>query len=94
MSAETRTGYLPSRDVSGKIGLEVRNVLMYGVGSSGSGQEPVATSCEHGYEFSGSVKGTEVFSQLNYCLFLKCESVLGSWLNADGLTNNKICVLC
>jgi hypothetical protein len=62
------------------------------LGSCGSGQEPVATSCEHDYELSGSVKGTEGFGQLSYCQFLKYESVLGSWLNVDGL--NKNCVLC
>jgi hypothetical protein len=27
------------------------------VESSGSGQEPVANSCEHGNELSGSIKG-------------------------------------
>jgi hypothetical protein len=93
VSAETRTGHLSSRGVNGKIeGLEERNVSRCEVGSSGSGQELIATSCEHDYELSGSVKSTEVFGQLSYCQFLKYESVLGSWLNVDGLNTN--CVLC
>jgi hypothetical protein len=32
-----------------------------GLDSSGSGQEPVAGSCEYGNEPSGSVKGGEFF---------------------------------
>jgi len=35
-------------------------VLSCGLGAFGSGQEPVAGSCEHGNELSGSIK-TENF---------------------------------
>jgi hypothetical protein len=34
-------------------------VSRYGVGSSGSGQRPVAGACEHGNESSGFIKGGE-----------------------------------
>jgi hypothetical protein len=42
-------------------------VLVCGLVSYGSGQEPVAGSCEQGNKTSGSIKGEEFLNQLNDC---------------------------
>jgi hypothetical protein len=42
-----------------------------GLDSSGSGQRPMAGSCEHGYELTGSIKGGRFLDQLNNYQLLK-----------------------
>jgi hypothetical protein len=50
--------------VLGKLGGNVWTIFLY---SSGSGQGPVAGSCEQGNENSGSVMGGEFLDQLSDC---------------------------
>jgi hypothetical protein len=47
----------------------------YGLDSSGSGQGPVAGSCEHGNEPSGFIKGREFLDQLRDYYLLRKGSV-------------------
>jgi hypothetical protein len=46
----------------------------YGLDSSGSGQRPVAGSCEHGNALSGSIKCREFLAWLNNCWLLNKDS--------------------
>jgi hypothetical protein len=45
-----------------------------GLDSSGSGFGPVAGSCEHGNETTGSTKSGKFLDHLNECLLLKKDS--------------------
>jgi hypothetical protein len=51
-----------------------------GLKSSGSGWGPVAGSCEHDNEPSGSIKGGDFLYKLSDCQFLKKDSAEWSWL--------------
>jgi len=62
-------------DVRGVI---LSYVRVFGLNSAGSGWSPVAGSCEHGNEPSGSVKGDGVLDQLNDYQLLKEDSA--SWI--------------
>jgi hypothetical protein len=48
---------------------------------SGSGQEPVGESCEHGDELSGSIECWEALEQLHNWQLLKEGSDTSSWLH-------------
>jgi hypothetical protein len=50
----------------------------YRLEPSTSGQGPVASSCEHGNELSGSIEFWEVLEWLRDCRFLKKELAPGS----------------
>jgi hypothetical protein len=42
-------------------------MVEFGLDSSGSGERPVADSCEHSNEISDSIKGGELFDYLSDC---------------------------
>jgi hypothetical protein len=67
-------------DVDGRIILKwILGNRMEGCGLDSSGSEygPVAGSCKHGDEPSGSIKGGEFFSSCAYYWLLKKDS--GTW---------------
>jgi hypothetical protein len=48
-------------------GILVKKVCGYGLDICGSRYKPVAGSCEHGNELSGSIKGGKLPDELYYC---------------------------
>jgi hypothetical protein len=58
--------YLHSPNTPSRCGAQLKHrdnftflPLWYRMDSSGSGQDPVADFCEHGHEFSDSIKGVK-----------------------------------
>jgi hypothetical protein len=61
-------------DINGRTILKrILNKFVSGLHSTDSGQNPMATSCEHNKKPSGSIKREEIIEQLNNCHLLHKE---------------------
>jgi hypothetical protein len=71
--AEMRNAYIifigkpEGKRLSGKLGISGKIILEWILQNCGVGLVPMVSSCEHGYESSGSIKGREFLHQLSDC---------------------------